>query len=98
MLVEFLYTSRGRRCRKQNPLSQEAMGEQLKSGWEIAGVLSVGERSWKSILSIALEDPPMTEQPLTAEQEAEAQRLAALILAKAQEESLRLARLLVAKA
>lgn len=40
----------------------------------------------------------MTEQPLTAEQEAEAQRLAALILAKAQEESLRLARLLVAKA
>lgn len=40
----------------------------------------------------------MTEQPLTPEQEAEAQRLAVLILAKAQEETLRLARLLVGKA
>jgi hypothetical protein len=39
----------------------------------------------------------MAEIPLTAEQEAEAQQLAALILAKAQEESLRLARLLVSK-
>jgi hypothetical protein len=40
----------------------------------------------------------MAEQPLTAEQEAEAQRLAALLLAKAQEETLRIARLLVSKA
>jgi hypothetical protein len=40
---------------------------------------------------------PMAELPLTPEQEAEAQRLSQIILAKATEESLRLARLLVAK-
>ena len=40
----------------------------------------------------------MAEQPLTPEQEAEAQRLADLILEKAKEETLRIARLLVAKA
>jgi hypothetical protein len=39
----------------------------------------------------------MTEFDLTPEQEAEAQHLAALILAKAQEEALRMARLLVSK-
>jgi hypothetical protein len=39
----------------------------------------------------------MTEFDLTPEQEAEAQRLAALIAAKAQEEALRMARLLVSK-
>jgi hypothetical protein len=40
----------------------------------------------------------MAEQPLTPEQEAEARRLAELILEKAKEETLRIARLLVAKA
>ena len=40
----------------------------------------------------------MTEQSLTAEQEAEAQRLAALIFEKTKEETLRIARLLVSKA
>lgn len=40
----------------------------------------------------------MTDQPLTSEQEAEAQRLAALILEKAKDETLRIARLIVAKA
>jgi hypothetical protein len=39
----------------------------------------------------------MTDLPLTPEQEAEAQRLAALIAQKAQEEALRIARLLVSK-
>jgi hypothetical protein len=39
----------------------------------------------------------MVDPELTVEQEAEAQRLAALILEKAQEEALRLARLLVSK-
>ena len=39
----------------------------------------------------------MVEQPLTAEQEAEAQRLAALILEKTKEETLRIARLMVRK-
>ena len=39
----------------------------------------------------------MAEFHLTAEQEAEAQRLAALIAAKAHEEALRMARLLVSK-
>lgn len=39
----------------------------------------------------------MAESPLSPEQEAEAQRLAAIILAKAQEEALRMARLLVSK-
>ena len=39
----------------------------------------------------------MTELPLTPEQEAEAQRLAALIADKAQQETLRIARLLVSK-
>jgi hypothetical protein len=39
----------------------------------------------------------MTDLPLTPEQEAEAQRLAALIGQKAQEEALRMARLLVSK-
>src|SRR5438132_5248234 len=40
----------------------------------------------------------MAEQPLTPEQEAEAQRLADLILEKTKEETLRNARLLVGKA
>jgi hypothetical protein len=40
----------------------------------------------------------MAELPLTPEQEAEAQRLADLILEKAKEETLRIARLLVGKA
>jgi hypothetical protein len=40
----------------------------------------------------------MAEQPLTPEQEAQAQRLAELILEKAKEEAVRLARLLVGKA
>jgi hypothetical protein len=39
----------------------------------------------------------MTELHLTPEQEAEAQRLAALIARKAQEEALRIARLMVSK-
>jgi hypothetical protein len=39
----------------------------------------------------------MTDLPLTPEQEAEAQRLAALIGQKAQEEALRMARLLASK-
>jgi hypothetical protein len=39
----------------------------------------------------------MTELHLTPEQEAEAQRLAALIAQKAQEEALRIARLMVSK-
>lgn len=39
----------------------------------------------------------MAELHLTAEQEAEAQRLAALIAQKAQEEALRIARLMVSK-
>ncbi len=37
------------------------------------------------------------DMPLTAEQEVEAQRLAAIIVAKAEQEALNLARLLVAK-
>jgi hypothetical protein len=49
-------------------------------------------------LIFALEDLAVTEQPLTIEQEAEAQRLAALILEKTKEETLRIARLLVSKA
>jgi hypothetical protein len=40
----------------------------------------------------------MAETPLTSEQEAEARRLADLILEKAKEETLRIARLLVGKA
>ena len=39
----------------------------------------------------------MSDLPLTPEQEAEAQRLAALIGRKAQEEALRMARILVSK-
>jgi hypothetical protein len=39
----------------------------------------------------------MTDLPLTPEQEAEAQRLAALLGQKAQEEALRMARILVSK-
>jgi hypothetical protein len=40
----------------------------------------------------------MTDLQLTPEQEAEAQRLAAIIAQKAQEEALRIARLMVSKA
>jgi len=76
----------------------QKLGEQLKSGWEIAGFFVARERHWKFVPDYALEDPVMTEQSLTAEQEAEAQRLAALIFEKTKEETLRIARLLVSKA
>lgn len=73
------------------------MGEQLKSGWEFGCLRALEKGSWEFRPSQPKEET-VTNLQLTAEQEAEAQRLADRIVQKTKEEVLGMARLLVSKA
>jgi hypothetical protein len=72
------------------------VGEQLKSRWIFHTLEAAAEQQWKFTLTYSAE-VPMSEINLTAEQEAEAQRIADIIARKAKEEALAMARLLVSK-
>ena len=81
---------------KQNPRAQSSPGKQLQSGWNFARVRRFAEQPWKFISRFSGE-AGMAEVILNPEQEAEAQRLAALIGKKAEEEALAMMRLMVSK-
>src|SRR5262249_32641015 len=64
----------------ENPGEKTRRGGQLKSRWEIAGIGAPARRGWNLALFFTLKEAPMADLHLTAEQEAEARRLAAAIL------------------
>ena len=75
---------------------QNVMGEQLKSGWIFTTLEAAAE--WRQkIQPFSTEQCTMADLNLTPEQEAEAQRVAAIIGKRAQEEALQMARLLMSK-
>jgi hypothetical protein len=75
---------------------QPPEGRQLKSRWNFASFKAVSERPSK-FNQLLSGDAFMTDPVLTPEQETEAQRLAALIGKKVQEEALQMMRIMVSK-
>jgi hypothetical protein len=80
----------------EKKLANERLGEQLRSRW-IFAMLDGVARCGENLLPDFPREVPVPELLLTAEQEAEAQRLAEIIAQKAKEEALIMARLLVSK-
>jgi hypothetical protein len=72
------------------------MGEQLKSRWKIDTLKPAAVGLWK-FASLFAQESSMIDITLTPEQEAQAQRMAAIIGRKAQEEALRMARIMASK-
>jgi hypothetical protein len=81
---------------KGKPAHAARSGRQLKSRWNFASFKAVSERPSK-FNQLLSGDAFMTDPVLTPEQETEAQRLAALIGKKVQEEALQMMRIMVSK-
>jgi hypothetical protein len=81
---------------KRISAKHERAGEQLKSRWKNDTLRRTAVGLWKCAALFALE-APMIDITLTPEQEAQAQRLAAIIGKKAEEEALQMARILASK-